>query len=177
MVKDRFVKKLWISFGIIIASIVIAAGAFYFFAGAIATQATAVVNERAAVLGQADAFADLASLEGAAPQAAQYESAIDRLLPSQYALVGFGQWFSSEGSQYGVTANATPPQVVTQPQASTPGAASFSFAAEGPLTNLTTFLNAAAAKSSQFLFSFGSLTVMSNGTDYKITGQGTIFFQ
>lgn len=177
MVKDPFIKKLWISFGIIVASIVITVGAVYYFLGDMNKKVATIVGDRAAVQAQTNDVADLAVLEDGATQAEQYQTAMNQLLPDQYGLVTFGQWFSREGGEYNVTANASLQGAMVQPGTGTAGVAQFTFSAEGPLSDLTTFLNVAEAKASGFLLSFSSFDVSSDGANYKITGQGVLFFQ
>jgi hypothetical protein len=177
MVKDPFIKKLWISLGIIVASVVIAVGLVYYFLGGLSKKVTEIMTDRTMVQTQTSAVANLANLERGAAQAMQYQSALNQLLPDQYGLVAFGQWFAKEGQQYNVTANASLQGTPAQPQGATPGTASFTFNADGPLSSLTTFLDATAARSSGFLLTFSSFNLSSDGANYKITGQGTLFFQ
>lgn len=177
MVKDRFIKKLWISFGVIVASIIIAVGVMYYFSGSLSKQAEAIVADRTAVQEQTSAVADLANLELGAAQAAQYQAAMTQLLPSQYELVGFAQWFAHEGAAYNVTANASLQGAPIQPQGGTPGTASFTFSVDGPLSAVTAFMNFATTKSSGFLLSFNSFTISTDAAGYNVTGQGTLFFQ
>jgi hypothetical protein len=174
---NTFIRQLWMGLGIIIASIAIAAGATYYFVNDLSTQATAIVNDRATIQQKTDAVADLASLEAAVPQAAQYQSAMDQLLPDQYGLVTFEQWLAQLGSKYDVTTNASFQNVVVVPQGTTAGTAGFSFDAEGSPSNIVSFLDEISSKSSGFLLSLSSFDFTSDGTSAKVTGQGTIFFR
>ena len=178
MINEHFGRKLWISFGIVMASIAITAGAFYFFAGDLSAKATAVVAARTSLEQQSSAVANLANLKHQAPIAAQYLAAMDQLLPDQYGLVTFGQWFSDTGKQYGVSANATINQDAVIPSSgSSPGVATLSFSATGSLDNITAFLHFVSAKSSVFLVVFDSFNITGDGTSYTAVGQGTIFFR
>ncbi len=176
MAQDRFTKTLWISLGVIVASIVIAVIALDFFSGDLTARANTIVADRAMVQQQNDAVAELAGLEEQASHATTYQAAMDQLLPDQDNVFNFAQWFSQLGQQYGVTANASLQGTITPSSGSTPGTASFSFDTEGSLSDITAFLDA-GAKSSTFLITFTSFDVTSNGGSYKVTGQGTIFSQ
>jgi hypothetical protein len=177
MVNERFAQRLWISFGIIVASIALAAGALYFFSGDLSANANAIVNARAALDEQAVAVANLASLKQQATQAAQYQAAISQLVPGQYGLVTFTQWFADQGKKYSVSANAAFQGAAVPAQGAAPGTAAFSFTAAGSLDGLTSFLDFIGAKSSEFLVSFNSFNVTGDGTNYSVTGQGTVFSQ
>src|SRR6185437_3548916 len=98
MFKDRFTKQFWISLGIIAASIIIAVVVLNYFAGDMDAQASAIVSARGQAQAQTAAIANLAALKSQAPQAAQYQAAIDGLLPDQYNLVTFPQWFARLGT-------------------------------------------------------------------------------
>jgi hypothetical protein len=177
MVNNRFTKQLWISSGIVAASIALAAGAVSYLANDLSAQADTIMNDRATVQGQTDSVADLASLEGAMPQATQYQLAMDRLLPDQYGLVTFEQWLAQSGKNYGVTANAVFQNSVVSPQGTTPGTAGFSFDAEGSPASVISFLDEVSSKSSGFLLTLNSFDFTNDGTNAKVTGQGTIFFR
>jgi hypothetical protein len=135
------------------------------------------MSDRAAVQQQTDSVADLASLEHAVPQAAQYQLAMDRLLPDQYGIVTFGQWLTQMGRRYSVTANAQFLGAVVSPQGTTPGTAGFSFDIEGSPSNVTSFLDEISSKSSGFLVSLTSFDFTNDGASAKVTGQGVIFFR
>lgn len=177
MVKDRFIRQFWIGVGIIIASIVIAAGVLFFLSGDLSSQAAAIAADRAVIQEKTNAVADLARLEADAPQAAQYQKEIDQLLPTQYGLVDFTQWLSQLGAKYSVTTDAAFQGSVVPPAGVTPGMAQFSFSAEGSPTDLIAFLGGMNATSSGYLISLGSFNVTNSENNEKIAGQGTVFFQ
>lgn len=177
MGNERFTRHLWISFGIVAASIIIAGGALYFFANNLSASADAIVSARTAVNGQDAAVANLADLKQQAVQAAPYQTAIDELIPDQYGLVPFTQWFAQQGGPYNVAASAAFQGGVTPSSGSTPGNIAFSFTASGSLGNIISFLEFVSTQSSGFLVAFNAFNVTSNGTDYTITGGGTVFSQ
>ncbi len=172
-----FARGLWISFGVIAVSIIAATAGIYYLAGDLSAQADAIVRARADVQNETVAVANLASLKAQAPQAEQYQAAIDRLIPGQYGLVTFSQWFQNEGKQYGVTAAASFQGAVTPAQGTLPGTVVFSFNASGPPPNVETFLDAVSRRATGFLLSIDSFNVSTNGADYQIAGKGTLFSQ
>ncbi len=178
MIKEHFAKQLWISFGIVLGSIAAAAVALYLFSGKISAAADAIVTDRAMVQDNTDAVANLAQLEGQAPQAAQYEAALDQLLPDQYGLVSFPQWLAQVGAKYGVTTSASFQGSATPPSGATPGTVQFSFTAIGAPTSIVAFLHDMNARPSGFLLSLTSFTMTgAGGASEQMTGQGTLFFR
>ena len=172
-----FARGLWISFGVIVVSIIFAIGAIYYLANDLSAQADAIVRARAQVQNETTAVGNLANLKAQAPQAEQYQAAINDLIPGQYGLVTFDQWFQGIGKQYGVTATAAFQGAVTPAQGSTPGTVAFSFNASGPPSNVETFLDAVSRRATGFLLSIDSFNVSMNGTDYQVVGKGTLFSQ
>ncbi|MGD1003520.1 MAG: hypothetical protein ABR884_03020 [Minisyncoccia bacterium] len=177
MEKKRFTRRLWISFGIVIGGIAIAIGMLAFFSGRISSEADAIVSDRATVRSKTDALANLAQLESGVPQAAQYQEAIDQLLPDQYGLVNFTQWFAQSGNKYGVDANAAFQGSVTPSAGTTPGTAQFSFSAQGSPSAVAAFLDGMSVKSSGFLLTLTSFDVTGGGPNENMTGQGMLFFR
>lgn len=177
MVKDRFSKQLWMSLGIIVISILISGGVLYFFTGDLSANADAIMAAHATIQTQNDALANLANLKQQAPQAAQYQAEIHQLIPDQYGLVPFAQWFKDEGSRYNVTADAVFQGSIVPAQGSTPGTISFSFNVQGTPSNLISFLDtvSATSTSSGFLLTINSFNITMNGTSANATGQGTLF--
>jgi Tfp pilus assembly protein PilO len=177
MEKERFARQLWISFGIIVGSIAIAAGMLAFFSGNIFAQADAIVSDRATVRSKTDALANLAQLESEAPQAAQYQSAIDQLLPDQYGLVTFTQWIAQLGTKYDVTTSAAFQGSIVPSAGNTPGTAQFSFSIEGSPENIAAFLDGMNTKSTGFLVTLTSFDMTGSGSNENMTGQGTLSFR
>jgi hypothetical protein len=169
MEKKRFARQLWISFGIVVGSIAIAAGMSVFFSGNISAQADAIANDRTAVQSKTDALANFAQLE--------YQSAINQLLPDQYSLVTFTQWIAQLGAKYGVTANAAFQGSVVPSAGTTPGTAPFSFSVQGSPEKIAAFLDGMNTKSAGFLVTLTSFDVTGGGTNENMTGQGTLFFR
>jgi Tfp pilus assembly protein PilO len=177
MDKKRFIRQIWISVGVIVGGIAIASGLLVFFSGNISAEADTIVSDRSTVENKTDALANLAKLESEAPQAAQYQSAINQLLPNQDGLVVFTQWISQLGEKYGVTANAAFQGSVVPSAGATPGSAQFSFSVEGSPADIADFLNGMDKKATGFLLTLASFNVTGNGSNETMTGQGTLFFR
>jgi hypothetical protein len=177
MEKERFARQSWISFWIIVGSIAIAAGTLVLFSKDISAKADAIVSDRATVQSKTDALANLAQFESEAPQAAQYQLAINQLLPDQYGLVTFTEWIAQLGAKYNVTTNAAFQGSVVPSAETTPGTAAFSFSAAGSPGNIAAFLDGMSAKSTGFLVTLTSFNVTGSGSNENVTGQGTLFFR
>jgi hypothetical protein len=177
METKQFAKKLWISFGIIVVSIAIAGGALYFFSGDLSANADAIVAARAALNQQTTAVENLASLKQQAVTAAQYQAAINQLVPNPYGLVAFPQWFGQQGLRSAVTANASLQGEPTPSAGTTPGYSSFSFTVTGSLAGISSFMDFVSTKSSGYLVAFNSFNITTQGSSYSATGLGTVFSQ
>jgi hypothetical protein len=175
MEKSHFARQLWITFGVIAGSMAIAFGAFQFFSDRLTSQSAAIMNDRSVVVDNTDLVSSLAALRAQAALAEQYQAAMERLIPDQYGLVTFEQWFSDVGKQDGVVADASLQGSITPAQGSAPGSIQFAFTIDGPLNGVTGFLNDVNTTASGFIVSIGSFDVTANGASYHVAGQGTLF--
>jgi len=176
---SKFNKQLTIDFGIIFGSMAAALIGVYFLSGSLAAQSAKIVQGRTALAAQAMAVQSLASLTHDAPIAAQYQSAIDKLLPNQYQLIGVSQWLDGIAQTHSVTATfnfqgnpAAPP-----PGGGTVGTAPFSITVSGSVGNITDFLKDIETQEPAFLLSLGSFDITGNGTADTLTAQGVLYFQ
>lgn len=180
MKKDNFAKKTWISLSIILGSIIIASGAFYYFSNDLTFQTNKIITERQAVNGQNNALNSLASLKSQQPAAEGYGAAMSKLLPDQYGIVNFNGWLTTIAAQYGInvsfafTGSGTPSAQAT---ASTPGTIDFSLTMTGPVDKINLYLKDIESQSSGFLFSLHSFDYTTDPTGAKINSQGTLFFK
>jgi hypothetical protein len=168
--------KIWLSLAMMAASIIVAFFAIQFLSGKLSVTSNAIVDDRATVQSETNALANLAQLEADAPQAMLYQAAMNQLLPDQYTLVTLPQWLAQLGGKDGVVVSAAFQGAPTLPSGETPGAAQFSFNAQGTPQNIATFLDDMNKKSVGFLVTLTSFGMTSDGLNENVTGQGTAFF-
>ncbi len=172
-----FKKRLWIRAGVIVGSIAIAIGAFWYFAGAIKAQATRVAAFKEDAASNANAAAQLAALERAAPQAANYAAALQNLLPDQSSLINFSAWLSAAATRYGVQAAAAFRGNPVPPAGTAPGTAAFTMTVQGPEGSIAPFLDYLTRNDPGFIVSFSSFDYTNNRTQENLTAQGTTYFR
>jgi hypothetical protein len=180
MTKDMnnsFKKHLWIGTGIIVGSMAVAFIAFYLFSGYLRTRADNIIAEKTAAKKEASAIADFAALKTDAPKAAQYDVAIQKLLPSQSGLITFNAWVSQIAKGYGVIATVAYQGDPTLPTGATPGSAAFTMTAQGPENSIVPFVDYLSSRAVGFPFSFGSFNFTNDRTQENFTGQGTLYFK
>ena len=172
-----FKKSLWISVGVIGASVIAAAGACYYFAGVIGAQADAVVNAKTQAEQSADTVGALALLESQAPQAEQYSQAIQNLIPDQAGLITFNSWVNGIAAKYHMTATVTFQGNPTPSAGVTPGSANFTLVAEGPAGETAPFLDDLTTQEPGFLVSLSSFDFAESGQQENLTAQGVLYFR
>lgn len=177
MAHDHFGRQLWISFGIIAVSIILAGGGLYFFGSDLSANADSIMLARTTLNDQDAAVTNLADLKRQGVQAAPYQAAIDQLVPGQYGLVPFSQWFAQEGTVYSVSANASFQGAAVPSAGAVPGTVAFSFTVTGSLSDVVSFFEFISTKSSGFLVAFNSFNVTNDGTGYTASGNGVVFSQ
>ena len=172
----NFKRQLIISFSIIVVSIAAATAGLYYISGDIAAQVAKVQADRAQVNQQTGALGLLAGLKQQAPQAAIYESAIGKLLPTQDGLITFTSWVNTIAAAHQVSATVSFGSVPGLLAAGL-GQANFSLDVNGPLDNIVAFLNDIEAKSPGFLLQISSFDMVTGGSGYRLTAQGNLFFR
>jgi hypothetical protein len=177
--KNSFTKKVWISLGVIILSIIIASVALYYFSNDLAAQASKVITDRQAVSAQSDQLGSLAQLESDAPKAAGYVIAMNQLMPDQYGLVGFGPWLNQVAKKYAVTVSYAFQGQPALSNGATPGSIDFSLTAQGSSGSVVSFLNNIESQSPGFILTFSSFDYTNDSSAgpaaETVKAQGTLF--
>jgi hypothetical protein len=175
--KDSFKKYAWISFGIIFSTIIISAIALYFLAGDITARASAIAGNRLKIVNQYDDLASYAEIKRDAPEAAQYKTAMDELLPTQEELIQFPQWLETTAGTYNVTTDFSFGAVAPAAASTTPGTAAFSLTVQGKNDDIISFLTYLESRASGFLLSFDSFDFSESDAGVKATVDGQIYFR
>jgi hypothetical protein len=173
----NFKRHLIISFGIILGSALVAALALNWLSGSIAESSQKIVQDRSLIDQQNGALSALATLKAQAPQAAKYEVAMNKLLPTQDGLISFGQWLTAFATEHGVTATFFFQGTPVPPAGTTVGTAPFALTISGSLNGITTFLNDANTKATGFPFEINSFDMTNTNGSYQFSGHGNIFFR
>ena len=174
----NLIKRLWLSAGIIAASIVIAAAVLVFVSFDLSAEAGKIVSARAASQASTAALGRLAGLEHDAAVAATYQAAIHSLLPTQPQLITIPSLVAAAASEDGVTASFAFQGNPQAPPAGSIGTVPFSLTVQGPLSNEVSFLQDIETKATGFIVNFSSLTLEnSNASSSQVVGQGVMYFQ
>ncbi len=174
---DSFKKYLRIGIGVILGSIVITSVAFWYFSNGLRAEADSIIAKKTALKNEASALANYAALKSDAPKAAQYDAAIQKLLPDQSGLITFNTWVSQIARGYGVIATVAYQGDPTLPTGLVPGSVAFTMTAQGPENSIVPFLDYISVKAVGFPFSFGSFNFTNDRTQENFTGQGTLYFR
>jgi hypothetical protein len=175
--KNDFTRRFWTGMGIIIGSIVLTGGAFYYLTGAMEQQATDVLTAKTNTENDASAVANLASLESQAPTAGQYEALFQKLLSNQQGLITFSSWVDQIGSKYGVAATVSFVGSSTPASAGAPGFVPFTMSAQGPEGSLPPFLDYLASKAPGFIVSFSSFDFTDDRSQQTLNAVGSVYFR
>ena len=172
--KNSFRGQLWLSFGIIAAAIVAAAGSFYFLSNDGAAQADKIVADQNAIARQTGVLTILAALKKDAPAAVQYSDALGKLLPTHDSLIDFPQWLNALAQAHDVTISFSFQGSNNAATDAAPGSDGFSINATGEGGNLAAFLRDVETKAG-FLVSIDNFDLSANGTQYRLSAQGKVF--
>jgi hypothetical protein len=174
----QFNRQLWMSFGIILGSIVIASGVLYYLAGGISGMAGKIVADRKLISQQTGAITTLAELKQDAAAAGPYEAAMDELLPTQDGLIGFPGWVQKIGNsdQVAVTTTFNPNSVSQNnvPGGATPSSIGFSLQAQGSAGALAAFLKDIQSQPG-FFVQIVSFDLVGGGSNDMLSAQGNVY--
>jgi hypothetical protein len=157
--------------------VILAIVAFWFLLGSITAQADRVISQKNATQEGTNAIASFAVLKAAAPQAAQYEAAMQTLLPDQSGLITFNSWVNQAAKKYSVTATVAYQGDPVPATAGIPGTANFTMTAQGPENSIAPFMDYLSSQASGFILLFGSFDFTNNQAQESVIAQGTLYFR
>ncbi len=173
--KKNSLPGLWTSVSVIGGAIVVASVALYFLYANLDAEASKIIADKTAVANQSEEVNILAHLESDATKAAPYTAAMQQLLPTHDALIGFPQWLAGIGQAHNVNVTASFQGGTTAATLSAPGVDDFSFLATGALADLNAFLLDAEGNTPGFLVSVDSMELVNQGAAYQLKGNGRVF--
>ena len=173
--KSNFKQSLWVSFGVIFGTILVASAALYFLSTDLAAQAEKIITDKALIAEQTGALDILASLKSDAMQAAPYAAAMGKLLPPHDELIGFPQWLTALGQAHNVSVSAAFQGNNVPVTDSAPGNDSFSMNASGASADLITFLRDLETRVPGFLLAIDTFDLGNTGPSYQLSAPGRLF--
>lgn len=172
-----FKKEWWISGGILLGSILITAAALYFLLSDLAGQAQTIMADRGTIAEQNAVLSNFAVLKSDAVKAAPYMSAMQELLPTHDALIGFPSWMNGVAAAHNVSVTIAFQGSDIAATASMPGSDGFSMSAMGAESDLVAFINDLENQAQGYLISIDSFELVNQGGSYRLSAQGRVFSQ
>lgn len=175
---DNFRRRVRFSLIFIAASFVLLGGGLAWLSYGLSDQAQRIVDDRVQLDQRAALLGSLAALKDAAPAAANYEKAMELLMPTQDQLLDFPHTLDNLAKVDQVSLSFSFQGGQVAPQGANPGYVTFSLNAGGSADNLTNFLKDAEVRASKFLVAFNSFSLSRNGDgSYSVMAQGQLFFR
>jgi hypothetical protein len=171
----NFQKQLWFSISIVIVAVAAAAVGIYLISGQMTATAQKIVTDKNLIAAQSASVGILATLEGEAPKAAAYVTAMQTLLPTHEALIGLSPWLTGIAQKHNVTVSFSFTGTKTAATASTPGIDAFSLGVDGAPADIAAFLEDIEYQAPGFLLSIDSFTLANQGNSYHLSAQGEAF--
>jgi len=173
--KNSFKKQLWISFGFIFGAAAIASSAIYFLSGDLTAQADKIVTDKSLAAKQTAAVGVLGDLKTQAPIAAQYQAAMEKLLPTHDNLINFSQCLTSVGSSHHVSVSFNFQGGTTAATDAAAGSDSFSMNVTGASADILAFLTEIETQTQAFLISIDSFSLTNDAAGYRLSAAGKVF--
>lgn len=172
--KSRFKKQLWISIGVICIAVIAASVAMYYFSDSMTTQAATILADKNLLARQTTVLGVLADLKSQAPQAAQYTTAMNALVPTHDSLIGFSDWVTKLGLRDNVSVSVSFNGQNVPASGSSLGTDGFAMTVVGASADTSTFFTD-FEKAQNFLVSISGFDFANSGPGYRITLQGKVF--
>lgn len=168
-------REWWLSGGILVGTLAIAAAGLYLMSNDIAAQSAKIASDRESIASQTAILSDFASLKSDAVKAQPYTAAMEQLLPTHDALIGFQGWITGVGTVHNVNISVSFTGSNTAATGGAPGSDDFSLQAAGNLSDILAFIDEIETKSQQYLVNFGSFQLAYQNSNYVFTAQGQVF--
>ncbi len=172
----HFRRQIIISSTIILISFVVFSGGLYWLNNDLETQAERIINARSTVARRSSSLEALAELKRVAPRAEEYQRTMDRLLPTQDELIGFGSWLENLGRVRQVSVDFSFEGGQTPSGENAPGFIPFSLRLSGGHENVVGLVGDLELTGTQYLISLGAIELTRNGSSYKISTSGYVYF-
>lgn len=171
-------KEIRLSLAIIVGSLVVFWGVFYFFQMKTNALADEIVQRRSIIKEHSTLGEVLASLKSDAQVAEGYEAAIDVLIPPKDKLfVGLSSWLQSQERLFGVSVRFSFQGNESDPTETDLGVVGFSMTVNGQLGDVVRFLRSVETQADQFLLRFNSIDVARDINSYRVSVGGDVFFK
>jgi hypothetical protein len=175
--KDNFNKYLIFNFGGIFLAIIIAFVAYSFISQDITAKTNKFISDRTLISKQNDALASFSKIKQEVTKITPYQSAMDKLLPSQNELINFPDWLQGTAATFNVVETFSFASGTVPAKDLTPGSVNFSLAVDGMANDDISFLKYIESSAPGYLLSFTSFSLVNNPNDTKITLNGKIYFK
>jgi len=175
MAKDPLQKQIWVTSGVIGASIIAASVGFYFLSNAINAQAQKILTDKAIGAEQAAAVGVLAKLKSDATLATQYANAMNTLVPIHDNLIGVPQWLNTVAASHGVTISFSFQGGNAPASGAKPGTDPFTLTVDGTSDGIAAFMGDIESQAPEFLLNVTSFDLTNNGSPYHLSVQGVFF--
>ena len=175
--KDNFNKYLIFNFGGIFLAIIIAFVVYSFISQDITANTNKFISNRDLILRQDNALSSFSKIKEEMTQIAPYQTAMDKLLPSQNELINFPDWLQNTAGMYNVVETFSFASGTVESKGLDPGYINFSLVVDGSSDDAISFLKYIESSAPGFLLSFSSFSLLNSQNDTKITVAGKLFFK
>lgn len=175
--KSDFKKKLWLNFGIVAVSGILAFVGMYLIGKDVQVRANVIIADRMQIAAQNGNLQETANLKEQLAQAQNYQMAMDTLLPSQDALVDFPSMVAAMGNLYNVKAAVSFTGVPAQTIDGQSGSLTFSLAVTGRGLDIAHFMAYMETQTPKFIVAIDSMNFTGSDPESNLTAQGQVFFE
>lgn len=171
-------RRIFGDAGIIIGSLLIAGAVLYWFGGFLGAKAEKIAADRGLIHRRSKILETLAELKRVAPEAAQYKTKIDAVLPAKDQLLDFPGWFEGFARVHQLKLVASFQQAgQVEAKNDSAGYISFGASAEGQYENIVAFLKDVENNPQRFFVDITTIAIEKRIGNYSASMSGKVFFK
>ncbi len=174
---NSFRRELLTSAAILVGGVLAVSLGLYWLSNDLDDLTVKIVTGRAVIAKQTQIIGDLAELKRDSIQARVYAQAISGLLVTKDQLIDFPHWLDELARSRHVDLSFSFDNTPVPAQGDLPAYNGFSIGVGGALENDIDFIRDIESRAPRFLVNLTSFEVVRNGSDYRITSHGQVYFK
>lgn len=170
-------KRIAQASGIILGSLALFVGLFWWLATDIRAQTQKITELRAGIYQNQKVKELLPTLQKNAQTAQKYTDSLQKFFPHQNELLLVSSWFAQQARIAQIDFDFAFTQNQTNPTPTKPGNVGFTMKATGSVQNIAQFLKTIEYQAPRFAFTLQNINITQQAENtYRLTTQGTLFF-
>ena len=174
---ENFRRTIIWGIAFIVGSIIVSGLLVYWLFLKLNGEAANIASDRDTIHSNSQLIEGLASIKSMAAETGKYKQALDALLPAKDELVNFSGWLDGLSRAHQVSESFSFQGNAVESSKSEAGFVGFSLDASGAYGNLIDFLKDVELRAPRYLVGFDNVDLRRDGSGYRVSVRGRVFFR